>query len=105
MKKKRLIQLLFVIAVFFLGIRPSLAVVANPPESLPATPTHDASKVLSLYSDFYTPNVVGINSFTNISGATISGSQLSVLGDNMIYLEKALNPWSFINFDKSIDID
>ena len=38
MKKKRLIQLLFVIAVFFLGIRPSLAVVANPPESLPATP-------------------------------------------------------------------
>ena len=105
MKKKRLTQLLFVIAVFFLGIRPSLAAVANPPESLPATPTHDASKVLSLYSDFYTPNVVGISSFTNISGATISGSQLSVLGDNMIYLEKALNPWSFINFDKSIDID
>ena len=82
-----------------------MAAVANPPESLPATPTHDASKVLSLYSDFYTPNAVGISSFTNINGATISGSQLSVLGDNMIYLEKALNPWSFINFDKSVDID
>ena len=46
MKKKRFTQLLFVIAVSLLSIRPSLAAVANPPESLPATPTHDASSCL-----------------------------------------------------------
>lgn len=93
----------FVAAFSFLGMQSISAAVTNPPESLPAAPIHDAEKVLSLYSGAYT-NAVGIKGFT-VPGKTQTDFRTTVLGDEMIYFEGALNSWTSIKFDNPVDID
>ncbi|WP_455497256.1 cellulase family glycosylhydrolase [Coprobacter sp.] len=103
MKRKKITQMFFVAAFSFLGMQSISAAVTNPPESLPAAPIHDAEKVLSLYSGAYT-NAVGIKGFT-VPGKTQTDFRTTVLGDEMIYFEGALNSWTSIKFDNPVDID
>ncbi len=102
MKKRNFTQLLCVVAMALLGIQTTIAAVDNPPTTLPAVPTHDASNVFSIFSGVYT-NQVAISKFSGPPAQKASVE--NVLGDDMIYLQDGLNSWSYVHFDQTINID
>lgn len=102
MKKEIFTKTLFLALLLLLGMQNVNADVADPPETLPVAPTHDATSVKSIFCGAYTD-------ITTISGLSGQGSATStikpVLGDNMIYFNKGLGGWSFAEFGTTINID
>ncbi|MDX9747653.1 MAG: T9SS type A sorting domain-containing protein [Paludibacter sp.] len=101
MKKRNFTQLLLVAAVSLFSIQSAMAVVPNPPEALPAAPTHDAGIVKSVFSGAYT-NAAIISGFSGVGDIK---EIRQVLGDDMIYIENGLNEWANVEFASALSID
>ncbi|MFV0471810.1 MAG: T9SS type A sorting domain-containing protein [Paludibacteraceae bacterium] len=81
--KKRNFTRLFLIVVFFLGIQSvAQAQSADPPETLPAAPTHDANDVFSLYSGVYTSS--SLVTFSNVTTTTVV-DEITISGDDILH--------------------
>lgn len=76
------------------------AAVPNPPETLPAAPTHAAGDVLSIYSGYY-DNATTVSSLT---GTGVFKEFRNVLDDEMIYFETGLSSWSVVNLSSPVNI-
>lgn len=100
MKKRNFTQLFFVAAMTLLGVQSAMAAVSDPPEAIPATPTHESASVLSAFSGAYT-------NATNISGFIGPGTSLvaTVLGDEMVSMNAGLSGWTYINFETPLNIN
>ncbi len=101
MKKTKLLTWFSSAFVLLFGIQSMvMAAVDNPPATLPTAPTREAGSILSIFSGAYT-NAVTIKGFSGAGGSQVK----SVLGDDMIYIDKGLNAWSYIEFNQALNID
>lgn len=92
---------MFCVGIAFLfGMQNVMAAVPNPPETLPATPTHESTSVLSVFSGAYT-NATNISGFSGPGTSTVE----TVLGDEMVYMNAGLGGWTYINFETPLNIN
>ncbi len=103
MKRRKITQLFCVVAMSLFGMQFAAAQSPNPPNVLPAPPTHDAVDVLSIYSDAYTANPVAAFTF-----AGSEASEVTISGDRMKYVKIGTGSVAYgsatITFDTPLNI-
>lgn len=99
--KKKYTKVFLIATTFLFGTQSMLAAVSNPPVDLPLAPIHEATDVLSVYSDVYA------NATTVLTTGKGAKGEQAVLGDNMLYFENGLggqDGWSNIELETPVDI-